>query len=210
MAKTWSKKEITYLERHAASKGLSELAERVDAEPRDVEAKLRELGLQAKGGGTASRLGNEPLLETYQKGLEALYAGKHQQAAKLLGEVAETCDQPELAERARQMARASAARAAAGDGEGGEDDYLVAVFEKNRGNYDRALEIAKAGGRAGKDERYAYLVAAVHAARERLDDAADALAKAIEMNSENRVHAYHDPDFAALRASEDHGELFEV
>jgi len=78
------------------------------------------------------------------------------------------------------------------------------VFEKNRGNYDRALTLAKKGGRSSKDERFAYLEASIHSLEERLDEAAEALQRAIELNGKNRVHAFHDPDFAPLRKSRQH------
>lgn len=210
MAKDWNKKETSYLERHAAGKQLDELAQRFEVGPAEVQAQLDKLGLRASDSPSASRLGNEPLLETYQKGLEALYAGKREQAVKLLTTVAEECDQPELAERARQMVRAAVGSSPGGEDGAAQDDMLVAVFEKNRGNYDRALEIAKRGGRGTKDERWAYLVAAIHASGERVDEAAAALATAIELSPENRVHAFHDPDFAALRKSDEHAELFSV
>lgn len=207
MAKEWSSKEITYLKRYAATKDLAELAQRMEAEEPEVLAKLGELGLAAKDGkGQTARLGNEPLLEDYEKGLKALYGGKHAEAEKLLTKVAEECDQPELSERARQLL--AAARAPKHDGPDSDDPFLLAVYEKNRGNYTQALEIAKKGGRSGKDERFAYLEASIHALEDRLDDAAGALDKAIELNKKNRVHAFHDPDFAALRDSDEHGEIF--
>lgn len=208
MAKDWSNKEISYLKRYAATKELEELAQRVDAEEEEVQAKLDELELVAKGGARRSRLGNEPLLETYEKGLKALYGGKRAQAEKLLAKVVDECDQPELAERARQLLAAS--RQAADDDGAPEtdDDFLAAVYEKNRGNYDRALEIAKRGGRSKKDERFAYLEASLHALEERLDEAAEALERAIELNEKNRVHAFHDPDFSPLRKSREYAGTF--
>ncbi|MFP3939803.1 MAG: TPR end-of-group domain-containing protein [Thermoanaerobaculia bacterium] len=208
MGKDWTAKEISYLKRYASSKRLEELAQRVEAEEGEVAAKLDALGLQAKDGASRSRLGNEPLLATYEEGLEALYGGKHKQAEKLLSRVAEECDQPELAERARQLLEGLHRGQADGEPES-DDPFLLAVFEKNRGNHDRALEIVKAGGRTGKDERFAYLEASIYSLEERLDEAADALSRAIEMNRKNRVHAFHDPDFAPLRKSREHAELFQ-
>jgi hypothetical protein len=65
-----------------------------------------------------------------------------------------------------------------------------------------ALELCKRGGRQGKDERFAYLAASIHALRGEHDDALKLLELATEMNPKNRIHAYHDPDFAALRGRE--------
>lgn len=207
MAKEWNSKEITYLKRYAATKDLAELAQRMEADESEVRAKLADLGLSAADHERQrSRLGNEPLLETYEKALQALYGGKIADAEKLLTKVTEECDQPELAERARQLL--TAARARKNDGPETDDPFLLAVYEKNRGNYSEALEIAKKGGRSGKDERFAYLEASIHALEDRLDDAAGALDKAIELNRKNRVHAFHDPDFAALRESGEHSDVF--
>jgi len=207
MAKDWSSKEITYLKRYATGKRIAELAQRLEAEEADVQVKLEELGLAAKDSPRKSRLGNEPLLATYEDALRALYGGDRAKAETLFRKVVEECDQPELAERARQLLATSRQDPAAAATES-EDDFLQAVYEKNRGNPERALEIARRGGRTGKDERFAYLEASVHAQAERLDDAAAALAKAIELEPKNRVHAFHDPDFAALRKSQEHAGLF--
>lgn len=207
MAKEWSAKEISYLKRYAATKEVQELVQRVDAEEGEVRAKLDELGLVPKGGARRSLLGDEPLLATYEQALKALYGGKRDKAEKLLTRVMEECDQPELAERARQLLAATRQE----DGDGApqtDDDFMAAVFEKNRGNYARALEIAKRGGRSSKDERFAYLEASIHALEHRLDEAAAALQRAIELNGKNRVHAFHDPDFAPLRKSREHAGTF--
>ena len=207
MAKDWSTKETTYLKRYAASKRVEELAQRLEAEEADIRAKLAELGLAAKDSPRKSRLGNEPLLATYEGALQALYGGDRAKAETLFRKVVEECDQPELAERARQLLAVSRQPPGLAAAES-EDDFLQAVYEKNRGNPDRALEIARRGGRTGKDERFAYLEASVHAQAERLEEAAAALAKAIELEPKNRVHAFHDPDFAALRKSKEHAGIF--
>lgn len=153
------------------------------------------------------RLGGEPLLEIYEAALQALHRGRLAEAEGLFTRVVEDCDQPELAHRARQF-QAVCRRDAAAAAEPGDDPYLLAVFEKNRGNLARALELARTGSRDEQDERFAYLVASIHALEERPSEAKQALGKAIDMNRKNRVYAYHDPDFAALRESEDFAPLF--
>ncbi len=209
MARDWTSKEITYLKRYAASKRLDELAQRLETDAETLQAKLDELRLRAKDSPPQeSRLGNEPMLATYEEALQAFHGGKRKEAEKLFARIVEECDQPELAARARQYLEICRSEGAAGREAESEDEFLLAVFEKNRGNYQRALEISKRGGRNGKDERFAYLEASIHSLDDRLGEAAEALAKAIEMNGGNRVHAYHDPDFAALRKSRDHAGLF--
>lgn len=211
MARDWTNKEITYLKRYAGSKSLDELAQRLETDTDTLQAKLDELRLRAKDSPKErSRLGNEPMLATYEEALQAFHGGKRKDAEKLFARIVEECDQPELTERARQYLEICRGAAAADAEPASDDDFLLAVFEKNRGNYQRALEISKRGGRSGKDERFAYLEASIHSLDERLDEAAAALGKAIEMNGENRVHAFHDPDFAALRKSRDHAGLFQA
>ncbi len=205
--KDWKDKEISYLKRYGSTKTLAELAERFDTDEGDVRGKLGALGLHAKDMPRESRLGYEPLLEPYEEALKALHGNKIDKAEKLFTKVAEECDQPELAERARQYLTVCRS-IRDGDEIAPEDDFLAAVYEKNRGNFERALEISKKGGRSGKDERFAYLEASVQALDDRLEDAAETLRKAIEMNPENRIHAFHDPDFAALRKSSEHSTVF--
>jgi tetratricopeptide (TPR) repeat protein len=157
---------------------------------------------------------SEPAVKVFSDGLAALYRKDWTQAEKLLGEVAERRDMPELADRARQLltaARQKAAEAAPAPKAketGEEDPYLRALFEKNRGQLAEALELCQKDGRDQQDERFAYLAAAIHATENRIEDAARVLTRAIELNPKNRIHAYHDPDFAELRRSRDHRQLF--
>lgn len=207
MAKDWTDKEISYLKRYASTKTLEDLAQRFDTDDQEVQSKLTELGASAKDSPRESWLGREPLLETYEEALQAFHGGKADKAEKLFAKIAEECDQVELAERARQYLEICQARQEEDEAKV-EDDFLAAVYEKNRGNFDHALEIARKAGRSGKDDRFAYLEASVLALDDRLADAAASLEKAIELDAKNRVYAFHDPDFAALRKSSEHADLF--
>ena len=71
-----------------------------------------------------------------------------------------------------------------------------------------ALDLCRKDGRDQKDERFAYLAASIHAVEGRIEEAVQALTRAIELNPRNRVHAYHDPDFAEIRRDRDHRQLF--
>ena len=125
----------------------------------------------------------------------------------------EQSDQPEVKDRAKQFLavsrqRAQEAKRGRRQGRRGQDPYLQAVYEKNRGNLQEALEISRKGGQDQKDERFAYLAASIHAVESRWDEAAQALTKAVELNPKNRIHAFHDPDFAELRKNRDLRPLF--
>jgi tetratricopeptide (TPR) repeat protein len=159
---------------------------------------------------TSAHAAADPALDSLTKGLAALQKKDWPRAAALLEKAVALADRPELRDRARQFLAASQAKAQAEASKParGSDPYLQAVFEKNRGHFKEALEICRRGGRDQKDERFAYLSASIHALENRLEEAAQALARAIEMNATNRIHAFHDSDFAELRKNRDYRSLF--
>lgn len=208
MAKSWQQSEINYLNRYAGTKTLAELARRFETDEARVLAKLAELGVRTKDGKPA-QAEPDPAFGIYEEALGHLYKGRWEKAAKLFGRVADESDQPELAARARQLLVAAHRRAAEAEGGGDAGDpFLSAVYHRNRGDLAAAIKICRLGGRVQKDERFAYLAAALYALEGRDDEAAEALAHAVELNPKNRVHAFHDPDFAALRAKPEHAALF--
>ena len=209
MAKSWQQSEINYLNRYAGTKTLAELARRFETDEARVLAKLAELGLRTRDGKPEDETEADPVFEVYEEALGHLYKGRWEKAAKLFGRVADESDQPELAARARQLLVAARRRAdEAEGGDGADDPFLSAVYLRNRGDVAAALKICRLGGRVQKDERFAYLAAALYALEGRDDEAAEALAHAVELNPKNRVHAFHDPDFAGLRAKPEHAALF--
>lgn len=149
-------------------------------------------------------------IKAYTQALEAFHKKSWAKAAKLFENLIESSDTPELRERARQYlaaCRQHTEKAAAGQGDDA-DPFLRAVVEKNRGNLAAALEMCRKGGADQKDERFAYLAASIHAVEGRIDEAAKALARAVELNPKNRIHAFHDLDFAELRSNPGHRHLF--
>jgi tetratricopeptide (TPR) repeat protein len=169
--------------------------------------------LPLSGPGRFGGIETDPALGVFTEGMAALYRKDWAKAQELFEQVTSRKDIPELADRARLLvaaARGKAAEDAAAKGKDveGQDPYLRALYEKNRGNAAVSLEMSQKDGRDQKDERFAYLVAAIHAAENRTEEAARALARAIELNPKNRIHAYHDPDFAELRRNRDHRPLF--
>jgi len=152
--------------------------------------------------------GDDPSLDALTAGLSALQAKDWKKAVGLFEKAVETSDRPEVKDRARQFLHVSRQKLEASGGKPAQeaadtDPYLLAVYEKNRGNLAGALEMSRKGGRDQKDERFAYLTASIHAAEDRLEEAVAALNRAIELNPKNRIHAFHDPDFAELRKNRD-------
>jgi len=156
--------------------------------------------------------GADPAIEALTQGLAALQGKQWAQAVEHFERAVQESDVPEVKDRAKQFLAISRQQAQAGapkTAKGEElDPFLLAVYEKNRGNHKEALEMSRKGGLDQKDERFAYLAASIHALENRLDEAAQALAKAVELNPRNRIHAFHDPDFAELRKNRDHRALF--
>jgi tetratricopeptide (TPR) repeat protein len=154
----------------------------------------------------------DPALDHFAQGLAALQAKDWKKAAGHLEKAIETADRLDLRDKARQFLNVALQKGGSEEEKAARspepDPYLQAVYERNRGDLQAALAIAQKGGRDQKDERFAYLAASIHAVEDRLEDAAQALAKAVELNPKNRIHAFHDADFAELRKNRDQRHLF--
>lgn len=142
----------------------------------------------------------DPTLELYESGLRAMFRQRWSEAAKYFRRVVETRDgaEADVQERALQQLRVCEDKLAGEDSEAG-DPFLLAVVRKNAGDYEEALALCTRGGRQSKDERFAYLAASIHALRGEGKEAGHFLELAIGLNPKNRVHAFHDSDFQALR-----------
>ena len=204
MDKRWSKAEIAHLKRNADSQSTEELAQRFHTDTDAVRRKLEDLGL---GKADAAAKAAETALESFGKALKLLHGGKYQPAAEILEQVAGNAEDMQLADRARQHLTICRAKTAEAADNG--DPYLRAVFEKNNGNLEQALELCQEQ-KAGDDERYAYLMASIQALAGADDEALGLLKAAIRLEPKNRVHAYHDPDFENLRDHEAFTELVQT
>jgi tetratricopeptide (TPR) repeat protein len=206
MAKRWKKEEITYLKRYSAKRRVGELAERFGAKGEDVRAKLDEMGLEAADH-KKLRSEPDPGIAPLEKGVKALHAKKYAQAEKLLAQAESAAVQTGVANLARRYLAAARNRLAEAKTSAA-DPYLEAVYERNQGNFEAALEICSRGGRQSKDDRFAHLAASIYAASGENDKAAKFLETAIQLNPRNRVLAYHDSDFETLREDPEYAGLF--
>ncbi|HWM93449.1 MAG TPA: hypothetical protein VN493_21995 [Thermoanaerobaculia bacterium] len=157
---------------------------------------------------------SDPALDVFTEALAAFHKKDWAKAAGLFETALAESDRLDLSARTRQYLAACRQRVeetggakAKGKEEDG-DPFLRAVFEKNRGDSAAALDLCRREGRDQKDERFAYLAASIHAAEGRTEEAVQALSRAIELNPKNRVHAFHDPDFAEIRKDRDQRQLF--
>jgi len=207
MAKRWKPQEITYLKRYAKVRLLSELTERFNTQPEEVIEKLKIIQQASKDGHGYVQRPRDPLLDAYELGLKAMHQGKWREAAKNFEQVVEESLETDLVGRARRSLRICRERLAK-DTSASDDPFLNAVYERNRGNVAEALLICSAGGRQSKDERFAYLAASLYSLTNELEKAGNFLSLAIELNPKNRIHAFHDADFAALREDPEYKQLF--
>lgn len=204
MEKRWQKSELAHLKRYATSKSVEELAQRFHTDAATVVRKLEDLGLDSGKGGL--EVSEQEVLATFEEAIAALHRHEWQQAAELFETVVVTSDRRQLRDRAQQYletCRRHEAEAAAAQ----EDPFLQAVYEKNRGEYRAALELCRRHGTDDGDGRFTYLLASLQALTGEPDAALKTLASAIELDSRNRVHAYHDPDFETLRGREELARL---
>ncbi len=171
-----------------------------------MRAKLDELELEAIDH---RRLESQPdpALGPLEKGVKALYGKEYAQAEKLLRQAESEAMGRDVANLARRYLAAVHSRME-DSGKEAADPYLEAIYQRNRGDLDAALEICSRGGRQSKDERFAHLAAAIHALKGENEKAAKFLEVAIQLNSRNRVRAFHDADFDALREDPEYAGLF--
>lgn len=209
MAKRWKPADITYLKRQASKRRLAELAERFKTDSATVEAKLAELGLAARDMVVAPNLADDPNVQLFERAVKATYQKKWREAAKMLEQVRRVTDLPSLAEQARRFLSVCEERLASKkEAAVATDPFLEAVFLRNRGELDKALQICSRGGRTSKDERFAYLAAAIHSVRGDHAKAGALLGRAIKADARNRVVATRDEDFDSLRLDPDYSSLF--
>ncbi len=209
MAKRWKKQEETYLKRYSSKRTLQELGDRFHTDSKSVQKKLDELGIAAKDS-LALAAKPDPLLKVFERALKAVHSGKWQEAKKHLERVVTEADQPDLAQRARRYLSLTLEKLDSARPARRADAFLEAVYESNNGNFEAALALCNRGGRQGKDEKFAYLAASILSLTGELEQAAEVLAIAIELNPKNRVHAFHNSDFDELRQSTEHRHLFDT
>lgn len=206
MAKRWKPAEITYMRRYAPKRQLSELAERFKTDSETVAAKLTKMGVTARDMVVTRSFADDPNVQLFERAVKATYQKKWREAAKMLERVRRQTDLSSLAEQASRFLMVCEERLTTKKPTA--DPFLEAVFLRNRGELDRALQVCLRRGRASKDERFAYLAAAIHAVQGDHAKAAEFLGKAIETDSRNRVVAARDEDFDSLRRDPDFSSLF--
>jgi tetratricopeptide (TPR) repeat protein len=170
------------------------------AAPRKTPASVKELQKEL----SAAR-------KEYEKAIEAFHKRRFDEAAKRFEALIEKYpDEKEFRDRAKMYLAAcrngKKTRGAAPSEP--EELYHHAVFEKNRGNPGKALELLKkTAGRRDGDGRLHYLAACCHALQGDVDQALQNLKKAIAASDQNRIQARLDIDLSGLRGHQGFAEL---
>jgi tetratricopeptide (TPR) repeat protein len=135
--------------------------------------------------------------------MDLLHRRHFSEAAEQFAELIERNPlEKELVDRARlHLAAARRGAAAISETPSGDELYHAAVFEKNRGNVSRALElVARSDSAPDPDGRFPYLAACCHALDGRPHEALDCLRRAIALSRQNRIHARLESDLTGLRS----------
>jgi tetratricopeptide (TPR) repeat protein len=163
----------------------------------------RERAPQSAPPAPPPRPGHLEAVALYEEGVAALQAHEYPRASSLLRSVLSRYpEERELHERVRLYLnvceRHMAPRAASPSNP--EERVFAATLAVNAGNYNEALDHLRAATEEAPEHDHAlYMLAAVLAQRDAVDEAVELLLRAIEINPDNRSLARHDPDLGPLR-----------
>jgi tetratricopeptide (TPR) repeat protein len=214
MMKTWSEDDTRWLAANVDRADLLTLSHARGFPLEELEARVRQLRAAGpmvvrKAPATLKEAQRElsAARREYEKAIEAFHKRQLESAAVHFEAVIERHpEEKELVDRSRMHLAACRSRIQRGETAPThpEEVFHAAVFEKNRGNVARALELLAAldGFSAGGGEgRMHYLAACCHALRGDADQALSHLRKAIDVEPRTRIHARLEVDLSSLRSS---------
>jgi len=221
MSKKWTEDDTRWLKANVGRLDVQKIAYQLGVSLEEVQKRIRHLKLAETATAPAPRKSPSSLKEAqkelsaarkeYEKAIEAFHKRRFDEAMKRFEELIEKHpDEKEFRDRARiYLAACRSGKKSRGSVPSEPEElYHHAVFEKNRGNVDRALELLKkTAGRRDGDGRLHYLAACCHALQGDVDEALQSLRKAIAASDQNRIQARLDTDLAALRGHQRFTEL---
>ena len=218
MTKKWSEEDSRWLKANFGRMDVQNLSHALGFPLAEVEARIKHLKLVHDGSAPkkAPASMREAVRELsaarkeYERAIELFHKRRLDEAAARFEELLERHpDEKELVDRSRMYL------AACRNGKNNhstptepEELYHAAVFEKNRGNVSRALELlGKSAARRDGDGRIHYLAACCHALAGDNEQALTSLKKAIAVDTQNRIQARLETDLASLRGTPGFSEL---
>ncbi len=210
MSRHWTQDEIRWLRANEGRMDLQSASRALGVPLVEIEKKVQELAAEravaARRPPATHREAARELSQArklFEKGMEHFHRREMEAAASCFAELLEIHpDENELVDRARTYL--SVARNGKRDREKALRDpveiYHAAVYEKNRGNCLKAIELVQsANGQSDPDGRLAYLAACCLALNGRNAEALASLRIAVEASDQNRIQARLEADLASLR-----------
>jgi tetratricopeptide (TPR) repeat protein len=218
MTKKWNEEDSRWLKANFGRMDVQNLSHALGFPLVEVEAKIKHLKLMHDSGAPRKTPGSmrEAVRELsaarkdYERAIELFHKRRLDDAASRFEDLLEKHpDEKEIVDRAR-MYLAACRNGKSHDSVPTEPEelYHAAVFEKNRGNVERALELLrKSTARRDGDGRLHYLAACCHALAGDNEQALSNLKKAIAVDVQNRIQARLETDLSSLRGTTAFSEL---
>ena len=215
----WTDDDARWLKANYGRMDSQTLSKKLGLSLEDLDKKIRQLKLQApepeqrKAPATLKEAVRESSAarKEYEKAIELFHKRHFDDAARRFEELIEKHpDEKEFLDRSRMYLTAcrNGKKAKAAATETPEEIYHAAVFEKNRGNVEKALELLrKSAGKKDGDGRVHYLAACCFALQGDLEQSLQSLKKAIAADDHNRIQARLEADLTALRGMQGFTEL---
>jgi tetratricopeptide (TPR) repeat protein len=220
MNRKWTEEDSRWLRANHGRMDLQTLSQELKFPLAEVEKRLQGLKLDAmptpapkKAPGTYRDQVRElsAARKVYEKAMDLFHKRDLDGAARRFEElISDHADEKDLVDRARVYLNAcrNGKKTRAGAIGAPDEIFHAAVFEKNRGNVSKALELLKkVSGGKDEDGRVHYLAACCHAIAGDVDQALSNLKKAIHADHQNRIQARMEADLASLRGVPGFSEL---
>jgi tetratricopeptide (TPR) repeat protein len=219
-SRKWSDEDADWLKMNFGRMDLQRLSHELRFPLEEVEKRIKDLKLLGHEGNAGKHRAPTSLKEAvrelsaarrdYERAIELFHKRQFDEAAKRFEDLIQNHpDEKELADRARMYLTASRnGKRNNTTPDEPEEIYHAAVFEKNRGNVDKALELLKkSASRRDGDGRVHYLAACCHALAGQPEQALADLKKAILADGQNRIHARLEADLSSLKGTAGFSEL---
>jgi tetratricopeptide (TPR) repeat protein len=216
----WTEEDARWLKANFGRMDCQTLSRKLGLSLEELERKIRQLKLAApepeKGRKAPASL-KEAVRESsaarkeYEKAIDLFHRRHFDEAARRFEDlIGKHPDEKEFLDRARMYLTAcrNGKKAKTASMDSIEEIYHAAVFEKNRGNVERALDLLrKSAGKKDGDGRVHYLAACCFALQGDVEQALQSLRKAIAADDQNRIQARLEADLSALRGTQGFTEL---